>query len=135
MQANAYLNFNGNCEEAFGFYEKAIGAKIEALGRFGDSPAANQVPPEWRQKIMHAWLTVGNTVIMASDAPHDRYEKPKGIWISLTADSPAQAESVFHALSEKGEVGMPIAQTFFAQRFGMVTDRFGIPWMVMCQNA
>ena len=134
MQTNAYLNFDGTCEEAFRFYEKTFGARIEAMGTFGDSPAAAQVPDEWRRKIIHAWLTVGDTVLMASDAPPERYEQPKGIWISLSVDTPAEAERIFAALGENGTVRMPMEQTFFARRFGMAVDRFGIPWMVICQN-
>jgi|SRR5580704_2981811 PhnB protein len=134
MQANIYLNFNGDCEEAFRFYEKTFGAKIEAMGRFEGSPAAGQVPADWRKKIIHAWLMVGNTMILASDAPPERYEQPKGMNVSLSVDTPGEAEQIFADLSEKGSVRMPMAQTFFARRFGMVVDRFGIPWMVICQS-
>jgi PhnB protein len=134
MQANIYLNFNGDCEEAFRLYEKTFGAKIEGMGTFEGSPAAGQVPADWRKKIIHAWLTVGNTMILASDAPPERYEQPKGMNVSLSVDTPGEAEQIFAELSEKGLVRMPMAQTFFARRFGMVVDRFGIPWMVICQS-
>jgi PhnB protein len=133
MKVNAYLNFNGNCEEAFKFYEKALGAKIDVLSTFAGSPAAAMAPADWQNKIIHARITIGDTLVMGSDAPPDRYEQPKGISLSLGLDTPAEAERVFQALAEKGTIRMPMAQSFFASRFGMVTDRFGIPWMVICE--
>ena len=135
MKVNAYLNFDGNCEVAFKFYEKHLGGKIEMLSTFEGSPAVSHMPEDWGKKIMHARLSVGDTILMASDGPPGRYERPKGVSISLGVDSATEAERIFKALSDKGIVGMQMAQTFFAQRFGMVTDQFGIPWMVVCENA
>jgi PhnB protein len=134
MKVNAYLNFNGNCEDALRFYEKTLGAKIELMSTFEGSPAAAMAPADWRDKIIHACLSIGKTVIMASDAPPDRYDPPKGISLSLGVDTPADAERVFGALVEKGIIRMPLEQSFFASRFGMVTDRFGIPWMIVCET-
>ena len=99
------------------------------------TPSEQDVPPEWRKKILHARLTVGDQVLMASDAPPERYEQPKGFSVSLNIDDPAEAERIFHALAENGKVQMPLAQTFWAIRFGMCVDRFGIPWMVNCEKA
>ena len=134
MHVNAYLNFNGNCEEAFKFYERVLGGKIEVLSRFEGSPAEAHVPAPWKSKILHARMLIGETLIMASDAPAERYQQPTGISLSLSLDTPAEAERAFQALAEKGEVRMPLAQNFFASRFGMVTDSFGIPWMVVCES-
>lgn len=135
MDLNAYLTFNGNCEEALRFYERALGAKIEMMMKGGDAPAGEQMPPQMRDKIMHARFAVAGKVVMASDAPPDRYNKPQGFSISISVDKPAEAEKIFAALAEKGAVQMPIQKTFWAERFGSVTDRFGTPWMVNCETA
>ncbi len=134
MQLNAYLTFNGQCEAAFKFYERCLGGKIEMMMTHGESPMANQVPPEWRGKVMHSRLVVGGNVLMGSDAPPDRYNAPKGFSVSLSVDDPAQAERIFHALQEKGTVQMPLQETFWAVRFGTLVDRFGIPWMINCER-
>jgi PhnB protein len=135
MQLNAYLNFNGQCEAAFKFYEKCLGGKIVAMGRFEDMPEGGGVSPEWRSKIMHAQLDAGGAVLMGSDAPNDRYQNPQGFSVSLQTNDPAEADRVFNALSENGAVGLPIQETPWASRFGMLVDRYGIPWMVNCQKA
>jgi len=133
MQLNPYLFFNGNCADAFKFYEKCLGGKIVTLMTHEGTPAAEQVPANWREKIIHARMTVGDQVLMGSDAPPDRYAPMKGFGVSFAVDSPADAERIFKALSEKGAVGMPMQQTFFAVRFGMVVDQFGTPWMITCE--
>ncbi|MGH7474920.1 MAG: VOC family protein [Longimicrobiales bacterium] len=130
MQAHPYLNFNGDCESAFRFYERVLGGKIEAMITHGESPIADQVPPEWHERILHAYLVAGDAVLMASDSPPDRYVQPQGLWVSLQVDDPAEADRIFNALAENGSVTMPIEKTFWAERFGMLVDRFGIPWMV-----
>jgi PhnB protein len=135
MQLNPYLTFNGQCEAAFKFYEKCLGGKIEAMLTNEGTPAEQGVSTEWRKKILHARLTVGDQELMASDAPPERYEKPQGFSVSLNVNTPAEAERIFHALAENGKVQMPLAQTFWAIRFGMCIDRFGIPWMVNCEQA
>jgi len=134
MQLNTYLVFNGRCEEAFKFYEQCLGGKIAAMFTHAGTPAAEHVPPEWLSKIMHARLTVGDSVLMGSDAPPDRYKGAKGFSVNIAVEEPAEAERIFHALSENGTVGMPLQQTFWAARFGMLVDRFGIPWMVNCEG-
>lgn len=134
MQINPYLNFNGNCEEAFQFYEQNLGGKITGLFRHEGTPMAAHVPAEWLNKIMHVSLAVGDQLIMGSDAPPDRYGKPQGFAVSLGIQKIADAERIFAALSEGGTVQMPIQQTFWAVRFGMLTDRFGIPWMINCEK-
>jgi PhnB protein len=134
MQLNPYLTFNGQCEAAFKFYEQCLGGKIEAMMPHAGTPAEEHVPVEWRDKIMHARLAVGEGVLMGSDAPPERYEKPRGFSVSLQIKDPAQAERAFHALAEGGAVQMPIQPTFWAARFGMLVDRFGTPWMINCDK-
>jgi PhnB protein len=133
MNWNPYLTFNGQCEEAFRFYEKCLGGKIEAMFPHAGTPAEQFVPPEWAKKIMHASLKVGDQVLMGSDAPPGRYQTPQGISVSLQIKNVAEAERVFKELSDKGAVQMPLEKTFWAERFGMCVDRFGTPWMVNCE--
>jgi PhnB protein len=135
MQLNPYLTFNGQCEAAFKFYEQCLGGKIVAMVPHAGTPAEEHVPAEWRNKILHASLTIGNEVLMGSDAPPDRYEESKGFSVTLGVNDPAEAERIFNALAEKGTVQMPLEQTFWAARFGMLVDRFGIPWMINCEKA
>lgn len=135
MRLNPYLNFDGTCEEAFRFYEKCLGGRIEAMFTHEGSPMAEQVSPEWRGKIMHARLVVGDTILMGSDAPAEHFEKAQGISVCLNVEKTAEAERIFHALAEGGTVRMPIQQTFWAARYGMVVDRYGTPWMINCEQA
>jgi PhnB protein len=134
MQLNPYLLFEGNCEAAFKFYARALGGKIVAISTYEGTPMAKQVPPEWRSKIIHARLVVGDEVLMGSDAPPDRYEAMKGFSVSLGIDDPKEAERIFHALAENGTVRMPIQETFWALRFGMLVDQFTTPWMINCEK-
>ncbi len=134
MQLNPYLFFNGQCEAAFKFYEQVLGGKIDGMLTHAGTPAEQQVPAEWRDKIMHARLIVGDQVLMASDAPPDHYEKPTGFSVSIQIKDKAEAERIFNALAEGGKVQMPFGQTFWAAGFGMCADRFGIPWMVNCEK-
>jgi PhnB protein len=135
MQMNPYLYFDGNCEEAFKFYERVLGAKITSMMTHEGTPAAEHVPAEWRKKIIHARLEIGDQVLMASDAPPEHFQKQAGFSINLGTTDPAEAERIFHALAEAGKETMPIAETFWAVRFGMLVDRFGIPWMINCEKA
>jgi PhnB protein len=134
MKFTPYLNFNGDCAAAFKFYEKTFKAKIEMMMTHGDSPMAAQTPADWKDKIMHARLVVGDQTLMGSDAPPDHYHKPIGLCVAVGIAEPAEADRVFAALADGGEVQMPIQETFWAKRFGMVTDRFGIPWFVNCET-
>ena len=135
MEMNPYLTFNGQCEAAFKFYAQCLGGKIDAMIIHGGTPAEQHVPPEWRNKILHARLTMGDEVLMGSDAPPERYEAPRGFSVSLQVKNPAEAERIFQALAENGKVQMPFQETFWAHRFGMAVDRFGIPWMINCEKA
>jgi PhnB protein len=134
MQLNPYLTFAGQCEAAFKFYERCFGGKIEVMMTHEGTPMAAHVSEAWRSKIMHARLTVGDKVLMGSDAPPDRYQKPQGFAVTLGIDDPAEAERVFSALSQNGAVQMRLQETFWALRFGMFTDQFGIPWMINCEK-
>ncbi|HXT53580.1 MAG TPA: VOC family protein [Candidatus Eisenbacteria bacterium] len=134
MQLNPYLFFDGQCEAAFKFYEQCLGGKIVAMFSHAGTPAEEQVPANWRDKIMHARMLVGDEALMGSDAPPEHYEQTKGFSVSLSIDDPAQAEHVFNALAEKGTVKMPFQRTFWAVGFGMLVDRFGIPWMINCEK-
>jgi PhnB protein len=135
MKLSPYLTFSGDCEMAFDFYAKCLGGKIDAMVRHEGTPAAQQVPPEWRNKILHARLVVGEMVLMGSDAPPARYEPMKGFSVMLDVADPAEAEHIFQALAENGTVRMPIQKTFWAARFGMLVDQFGTPWMINCEQA
>jgi len=134
MQPTTYLNFNGNCEEALRFYQRVLGGHIECLIPYEGTPAAQCAPADCRGKVLHGRLNVEGRVIMASDCAEDRYQKPQGFSICLGSKDAAEAEAVFHALAEGGTVCLPIQETFWAVRFGMLTDRFGIPWMVNCEK-
>jgi PhnB protein len=135
MQLSPYLNFNGQCEAAFKFYERSLGGKIASMTTYAETPSANQVPPEWGTKICHATLLAGDNSLMGYDAPPGRYEVPKGFYITIGINDPADAQRIFNALAENGKVVMPLQKTFWAVSFGMMVDQFGIPWMVNCGEA
>jgi PhnB protein len=135
MQLQAYLYFNGDCEQAFKFYERCLGGKIEAMLTHAGTPAEAHVPPEWRNKILNARLVVDEAVLMGSDSPPGHYNKPQGFSVSIQIKDASKAESVFNALAEGATVSMPFQETFWAVRFGMLVDKFGIPWMVNCDRA
>lgn len=137
MQITAYLNFKGNCEEAFQFYEKLFGGKIDGLYRYSGTPTADQFPKEFADKIMHIRLVVDQSEIMGSDCPPgmEGGGPAKRFSMSIGVKDPAEAERVFNGLAEGGSVQMPLQQTFWAAKFGMLVDRFGIPWMINCEGA
>lgn len=134
MELSYYLNFDGQCQDAFRFYEKTLGGKIQAMMPFEGSPMANQIPAEWGKKIMHARMTVGDQVLMGSDPPPAHRSTPQGFAICIGVKSAADADRIFQALSENGKVTMPIKETFWAVRYGMLIDQYGIPWMVNCEK-
>ena len=129
------LTFNGQCEAAFKFYEQCLGGKIVTMLTYRNSPMAEQVSSEWLDKILHTTLTVDDTVLMGCDTPPEHFQEAKGISVVIGIAEPANAERIFHALAEGGIVQMPIQQTFWAVRFGMLRDRFGIPWMINSEQA
>ena len=135
MQMSPYLSFKGDCEVAFKFYEQNLGGKLGELFRYGGSPMAADAPADWADKIMHGSVTIGDQVLMGADVGPQQYEEPKGISLSLHMKSTAEAERIFHALATDGKVVVPLEKTFWAALFGMVIDRFGIPWMINCEGA
>jgi len=134
MQINPYLHFNGNCEEAFRFYERCLGAKIVAMIPHEGTPAAEHVPAEWRSKIMHASLEAGDTRLMGSDVPPDHYQPVRGVSVAVALSDTGEGEKIFNALAENGTVQMPFQKTFWSPGFGMLVDQFGIPWMINCDQ-
>jgi len=132
VQLNPHLTFKGQCEAAFRFYEQCLGGKIVMMMTYGDSPMAEGMPPEWRGKIIHATLAMGDCLLTGADAPPDRYHKPEGISVLLSVGAAAEAECIFSTLAENGTVQMPFQETFWALRFGMLVDQFGTPWMINC---
>jgi PhnB protein len=134
MQINTYLVYDGKCEEAFQLYAKVFGGSVKVLIRHGDTPAAQHVSPDWHSRVMHSELAIGNDLLMGSDAPPQHYKPMSGFSVSVQVEQPSEAERIFHALAEGGTTTMPIQETFWAQRFGMATDRFGTPWMINCMK-
>ena len=135
MKFNPYLLFNGQCESAFKFYEKCLDGKIVAMMPHEGTPAESHVAPEWKKKILHAALAIGDNLLMGSDAPPDQYKTPQGFSVTVQIKDPTTAERTFQELAEGGTVQMPLQETFWASRFGMVVDRFGTPWMINCEKA
>jgi len=135
MEITPYLSFDGQCEAAFTFYAQCLGGQVGAIFRYAGSPVADQAPVDWGDKVMHATVTVGNQVFMGADITPDRYEEPKGFSLSIQIASVAEAERIFGELVQGGKVAMPLEKTFWAERFGMVVDRFGIPWLINCETA
>ena len=130
MTLSTYLYFAGNCKEALAFYEQVTGGKVIFSMPYGGSPAEGMMPPGWEDKILHATMELGGHVMMASDAPPNHSEKMGGFSVSLATESVDEARRVFEALTEGGQVTMPLAPTFWSPMFGMGKDRFGTPWMV-----
>ena len=131
MQVQPYLFFDGRCEEAIEFYRKALGAKVDALMRFKESPDQSMIAPGTGEKVMHASLHIGDTTVMASDGRCEGKPSFQGFALSIAAKSEAEADRMFAALSDGGQVQMPLAKTFFSPRFGMAADRFGVSWMIL----
>jgi PhnB protein len=133
MQVQAYLFFGGRCEEALNFYKKALGAEVQMMMRYRESPEpppADKVPADWGDKVMHAAFRIGDTQVLASDGCPEAQSGFKNFSLTVSAANEAEADRFFNALAEGGNVQMPLGKTFFAPRFGMVTDRYGLCWMV-----
>jgi len=131
MQVQPYLCFEGRCEEAVEFYRKALGAEITMLMRVKESPDPQMRQPGAEDKVMHMCFRIGDTTLLASDGRCTGQPNFQGISLSLTAPSDAEAERLFASLADGGQVRMPMTKTFFSSRFGMVADRFGVPWMIV----
>ena len=131
MQVEPYLFFEGRCEEALDFYRRALNAEVTALMRFKESPDPNMCSPGSEDNVMHAVVRIGNTTIMASDGMGTGHLSFQGFSLSLSVTDKAEAERFFTALSDGGQVQMPLVETFFSPLFGMVADRFGVSWMII----
>ncbi len=131
MKMHTYVNFPGTCREALQFYEKHLGAKVVMMSTFDQMPDPKNIPPGLEKGVLHARIEMGETVLMASDGPKDHVQPMRSAYLSLSVDSEAEAERIYSALSDGGEVFMPLAETFFATRFAQFRDKFGINWMII----
>jgi PhnB protein len=137
MQVQPYIYFEGRCEEAIEFYKKALGASVNMIMRFKDCPEpapSGQFPPQMLDKIMHASLRIGDSTVLVSDGRCQSAANFAGFTLPILVSTEPEAQKIFTALSEGGKVGMPLAKTFFSPAFGMVHDKFGVPWMVLVQG-
>jgi PhnB protein len=132
MKLDFYINYKGNCKEAFRFYEKHLGGKITMMSTFRDTPTAANIPEERKDDILHARIEVGAAVLMGADIPHA--EPMRSAYLSLRVDSTKEAEKLYAILSDGGEIFMKMEQTFFASRFAMLRDKFGTSWMLLCEK-
>jgi PhnB protein len=135
MQVSPYLSFKGECEAAFKFYEQCLGGTLGTVFRYAGTPFADQVPADWHDKVMHVSLTLGGMVLMGADVAPNRYEAPKGFSLSIQISRIADAERIFSELSRNGTTVTPLEKTFWAARFGVVVDRFGVTWLINCEGA
>jgi PhnB protein len=131
MKLNPYLNFGGNCAEAFQFYEKQLGGEITMMMRFSDQPDPKNIPKGMEDGVLYVNMQLAGSEVMGSDVAADRFQPMRSVYLSLSLDSDAEAERVYALLKDGGEIFMPMAETFFASRFGMVRDRFGTSWMIL----
>lgn len=134
MQITPYLSFTGDCEEAFSFYARCLGGQVGSLFRYAGSPMADQVQAGWQDKVMHGSVTIGELVLMGADVSLEGYEGLKGFTLSIQIKSVDDAERIFHELADGGRIVLPLEKTFWAARFGMLVDRFGVPWQVNCEG-
>jgi PhnB protein len=135
MRLHTYLNYGGNCEAAFRFYEQHLGGTITLLMRHGENPDARRIGGDWSDKVLHARMTLGGTDLSGADIPPDRFQPMRSAYLTLTLDTDAEAERVYALLSDGGQIFMPMEKTFFASRFAMLRDRFGTSWMLMTASA
>jgi PhnB protein len=131
MKLYTYLNYGGNCRQAFRFYEKHLGGKISMMMTHGQMPDATNVPSEWKDAILHARMTLGETELMGADVPPERFQPMRSAYLSLLVGSIDEAEHIYGVLSDGGEIFMPMQETFFAFRFAMLRDQFGTSWMIL----
>ena len=135
MQLHTYLNYGGNCEQAFRFYEQHLGGKVTMLMRHGEQPDQTRVAPEWKNAVLHARMTIGGTELSGADVPPDRVQPMRSAYLTLTLNSIGEAERIYALLTDGGQIFMPMAETFFASRFAMLRDRFGTSWMILGPRA
>jgi PhnB protein len=131
MKLYTYLNYGGNCAQAFRFYEQHLGGRIVMTMTHGQMPNAENVPPEWKDAVLHARLDIGDTQLLGADVPPERFQPMRSAYLSLLLDSTDEAERIYVLLSDGGEIFMPMEETFFAHRFAMLRDKFGTSWMLL----
>jgi PhnB protein len=131
MKMNTYLNYGGNCADAFRFYEQNLGGKIGMMMTYGEMPGQTDVNLETKNAILHASITIGDTLLMASDVSPSQFQPMRSAYLCLAVESDAEADRIFNLLSDGGEIFMPVQETFFASRFAMLRDRFGTSWMII----
>ncbi len=135
MKLYTYLNYGGNCRQAFEFYEKHLGGRITSVTTHGEQPDSSKVPPDWRKAVLHARIELGDTVLLGADIPPERFQPMRSAYLSLLVDSVDDAERIYALLSDGGQIFMPMEETFFAHRFAMLRDRFGTSWMLLHERA
>jgi PhnB protein len=135
MKLRTYLNYGGNCRQAFQFYEKHLGGKITQMRTHGEMPDASSVAPEMKNSILHARINIGDAEIMGSDVPPSRFQPMRSAYLSLSVDSNEEAERIHALLADGGEIFMKMDDTFFAHRFSMLRDKFGTSWMIIRERA
>lgn len=131
MKINTYLNYGGNCAEAFQFYEKHLGGKIVFMMTYDQMPEPKQVPPGAEKAVLHARLDIGETALLASDMMGGHFEPMRSVYLCINVGSSEEAERIYNLLTDGGEIFMPMQETFFAHRFGQLRDKFGTSWMVI----
>jgi PhnB protein len=135
MQLDTYLNYGGNCRQAFEFYAEHLGGRIEMLMTHGEMPGPSQAPPERRNDVLHARMAIGGATLLGADVPPERFQPMRSAYLSLSLDSSEEADRIYALLAEGGEIFMKMDETFFAHRFAMLRDRFGTSWMLMHNRA
>ena len=131
MKLYTYLNYGGNCRQAFEFYVQHLGGKITELTTHGEMPGEAKVPPDWKEAVLHARMDLGETVLLGADVPPERFQPMRSAYLTLIVDSSKEADRIYALLKEGGQVFMPMEETFFAHRFAMLRDRFGTSWMLL----
>lgn len=135
MKLYTYLNYGGNCRQAFDFYEEHLGGKITFITTHGEMPGPSQVPEDWKNAVLHARMEIGGTLVLGADIPPDRFQPMRSAYLTLMLDSVEEAERIYALLAEDGQIFMPMEETFFAHRFAMLRDRFGTSWMLLHERA
>ena len=135
MKLYTYLNYGGNCRQAFEFYAEHLGGTITSLTTHGELPGSSEIPPEWRDAVLHARIEIGETILLGADIPPDRFQPMRSAYLTLMLDSVDEAERIHALLADGGQIFMPMAETFFAHRFSMLRDRFGTSWMLLHERA
>jgi PhnB protein len=135
MKLYTYLNYGGNCRQAFEFYVEHLGGKITEVTTHGELPGASNVPPDWKNAVLHARMEIGETLLLGADIPPERFQPMRSAYLTLIVDSSDEAERIYALLKDGGQIFMPMEETFFARRFAMLRDRFGTSWMLLHEHA